>query len=83
MLKITDGNKYYFPYYIYLGNGPHYGSIWINNDNSCYSEYPNFCKVFTSFNNFLKSVNEYKNSDNIDNCDYDSGCDCEEVLLCE
>jgi len=83
MLEIADGNKHYFPYYIYLGNGPHFGSIWINNDSSIYLEFPEFTKVFTSFNSFLNSVNEYKNSDNSYNCDYDSDCDCEEVLLCE
>ena len=88
MLNIAFGNSCNFPYYIYLGNGPHFGSIWINNDNSCYLEYPEFTKVFTSFDNFLKSVNEYKNNNVLDNnsddeSDDDSGYDCKQVLLCE
>ena len=83
MLHIAFGNTCIYPYYIYLGDGPHFGSIWINYDNSLYLEYPDFTKIFSSFEAFLKSVNEYKNSDRGDDSDYDSGCDCEEVLLCE
>jgi len=85
MLNIAFGNSYsFFPYYIYLGNGPHFGSIWINYDDSCYLEYPEFTKVFTSFDNFLKSVNEYKNNNDSDSDnDSDSPFDCKQVLLCE
>lgn len=69
MFYIGSGHSYLFPYYIYLGKGFHFGSVWANIDdfvyfdNSEYSEYsddPSYLKVFSSFSKFLERINKIK-----------------------
>lgn len=77
MVRIGQGADLgYFPYYIYLGKGSHYGSIWLDNDDTFYSEFPTYEKTFSSFTNFLKRINKIKQNP------YES-CSGYEYKLCE
>jgi hypothetical protein len=61
MVWVGFGSYYALnPYMIYLGKGVHNGSIWINKDSSTYNEFPSFEKVFNTFGDFLKMIDEIK-----------------------
>jgi hypothetical protein len=49
-----------FCYYIYLGQGPHYGSIWVNTDDTNHSTLFELKRMFDTFEQFFNRVNELK-----------------------
>lgn len=60
LICIGKGHQFFYRYYIYLGKGFHFGSIWVNNDISTYSEFPSYLKVFSSFSKFFERINIIK-----------------------
>lgn len=61
MLLIGHGyNLGYYPYYIFLGQGVHFGSIWIDLDETHYNEFPEYVKTHQTFTQFLDQINILK-----------------------
>jgi hypothetical protein len=44
-------------YNIYLGQGSHFGSIWLNMDDTCYGECPMYSKQYDTFTEYLDKIN--------------------------
>jgi hypothetical protein len=76
MLHISDGSKYHiYPYMIYLGKGHHFGSVWVNGDDSLCGEFPEYVKVFSTFTQFFDRINKLRKTAIRDEGDY--------YILCE
>lgn len=59
-VQISRGQFGMFPNFIYLGSGPHFGSIWSNGDDSNYGECPMYEKIFDNFTDYLNRINYIK-----------------------
>ena len=59
-----------YDYFIYLGEGPHFGSIWVNHSQSFDVFHFIFVKAFQTFSGYLSAVNTFKKGDITDFDDY-------------
>jgi hypothetical protein len=66
MIEIGEGwyDQITYRYLLFVGEGPHFGSVWLDcNESFDYYDFY-FVKVFATFTRFLNAVNEYKTGNN-------------------